>query len=287
MRISTVSSGMLWGVVFFVAFVIILYYIYEFLYSSGGVQSSINIIPEGVLDKTKIKSGGIVRCDSAVELDNGDSAVAQLVNAQGLSSGGQYSVSMWLSVYSTNPETSGTGTIPLLDITGTSAKTLLFIGLMPTNGTLVVHQGTTDETHDGTVGVFGMTTSPSGSGPYSGTDKCNIVNGIEYQRWILINVVSNGRTLDVYIDGKLSRSCVYTGMNHLGVSTGKGTLTVGRQNATHGPINGVFSTTDYYNYALTPDIIWGIYQTGPSSTTSGNFLSTLFNTNIDLSLGTA
>jgi len=300
LRVPTISSGMIGGIVFFIVLMIVLYYIYSFLYSSGGVQSSINIVPSNILDITKVKNGGVVRCDAAKVLTTAtatgaqESAVAQVVQAKGLSSGGQYTVTMWLSVYSTSPQTSGTATIPLLDITATGQRTLLFVGLQPTDGTLVVNQGT-GSSRDAYVGKYGLSSpsnsvSPSAtpmSAVHTGTDKCNIVNGIEYQRWVLIGIVANGRTLDVYIDGKLSRSCVYNGPNNLGVTTGTADITVGRQTATSGSINGVFSTTDYYNYALTPDIMWGIYQTGPATTTTGSFFSNLFSTNIDLSMGTA
>jgi hypothetical protein len=297
MKMPTVSSGMIGGVVFFIVIMVVLYYVYMFLYTSGGVQASINIVPNRVKDKTKLKNGGVIRCDAVKEIQaaapgspaaspasSSQSAVAQAEDAEGLTSGGQYSVTMWLSVYSTTPQTSGTGVIPLLDITS-SLKTLLFLGLMPTNGTVVVHQGTDDATEPN-VGTFGITPSSSSS-VYSATDRCNIVNGIEYQRWVLIGIVANGRTLDVYIDGKLSRSCVYKGLNSLGVSDGKAKITVGRSSPTTGKINGVYSTTDYFNYALTPDIMWGIYQSGPSITTTGSFFANMFNTNIDLSMGTA
>ena len=294
MKVPTVSSGMIGGVAFFIIILIVLYYVYTFLYNSQGVQSSTNIIPKSVLDQTKITNGGVVRCDaaSASVIDgSADSAVAQVL-ASGLTSGGEYSVTMWLSVYSTTPQTAGTATIPLLDITAPNKNTLLFIGLTPTNGTLVVNQGT-GSASDGTINKFGMVTGSSppsaSSSPVTQTtsDKCSIINGIEYQRWVLVSVVASGRTLDVYIDGKLSRSCVYNGLNNLGVTNGKANITVGRQNSTTGTINGVFSSTDYYNYALTPDIIWGIYQNGPATASSGNFLSSMFNTNIDLSMGTA
>jgi hypothetical protein len=297
-KVPTVSSGMIGGIVFFIVLIIVLYYIYTFLYSSGGVQSSINIVPSRVLDTAKLKNGGVIRCDATKVLTTTtgtgaqEYAVAQVLQGKGLSSGGQYTVTMWLSVYSTSPQTSGTATIPLLDITATGQRTLLFVGLQPTDGTLVVNQGT-GSSRDASVGKYGLT-SPSNnasstpmSAVHTGTDKCNIVNGIEYQRWVLIGIVSNGRTLDVYIDGKLSRSCVYNGPNDLGVTTGTADITVGRQTTTSGSINGVFSTTEYYNYALTPDIMWGIYQTGPATTTTGSFFSNLFSTNIDLSMGTA
>ena len=290
MKMPTVSSGMIGGVVFFIVILIALYYIYTFLYNSESVLSSLNIIPNHVLDTAQLKNGSVIRCDAAKAATIGsDLAVAEFANATGLTSGGQYSVTMWLSIYSTSPQTSGLQTIPLLDISST-AKTLLFIGLTPTNGTLVVNQGT-GEASDGIVGRLGMNNPAStGSSPYTATDKCNIVNGIEYQRWILIGVVASGTTLDVYIDGKLSRSCVYKGLNDLGVTNGKATITVGRQNRTNntGTLNGVFSSTDYYNYALTPDVMWNIYQNGPSTaSSSSNFFTSLFNTNIDLSMGTA
>lgn len=287
MKMPAVSSGMIGGVVFFIVILTVLYYVYTFLYTSQGVQASSNIIPTKILDAKELKQGGVIRCDAAKPVSDvaGDSAVAQFVNATGLTSGGQYTVTMWLSVYSTTPQTAGTATIPLLDISS-SAKTLLFVGLTPTNGTLVVHQGTGEQGKDGIPDRMGGLNTAGGS-PYSGSDKCNIVNGIEYQRWILVGVVATGRTLDVYIDGKLSRSCVYSGTNDLGVTTGTGTITVGRQNARTGKINGVFSTTEYYNYAITPDIMWSIYQNGPATASSGNFLSSMFSTSIDLSMGTA
>jgi hypothetical protein len=292
MKMPTVSSGMIGGGVFFVIILIAIYYLYIFLYTSATVQASLNIIPSRVLDTTKLKNGGVIRCDAAKASTIGsDLAVAEFANATGLTSGGQYTVTMWLSVYSTSPQTAGSATIPLLDITATGKNTLLFIGLMPTNGTLVVNQGTGDAM-DGTVGPFGMSPTPAtGTSPYTSSDKCNIVNGIEYQRWILIGVVASGTTLDVYIDGKLSRSCVYKGMNSLGagVTDGKATITVGRQSSAKntGTLNGVFSTTEYYNYALTPDIMWSIYQNGPATASSAGMFSSLFDTNIDLSMGTA
>ena len=304
----TVSSGMIGGVVFFIVILIVLYYVYSFLYSSGGTESSINVIPNAVLDKTKLLNGGVVRYTSTAAAASGaatSSAVAQAANQTGLTSGGQYSVTMWLSVYGATNPTNGQDAMHLLDISSV-AGTQLFVGLRA-DGTLSVRQGTNVAEDDApnNMGVMGnkwsMTPSASASASASATpsasastastftrnDKCDILNAIEYQRWVLIGVVSNGRTLDVYIDGKLSRSCVYKGLNALGVDSGKGTITVGRQAAGGGSINGVLSTTDYFNYALTPDLVWSIYQNGPATASTGSFFNSMFNTNIDLSMGTA
>lgn len=291
---QTVSSGMIGGVVFFIVILIILYYTYLFLYSSGGTDSSINLIPNAVLDKTKILNGGVIRyIANATDASGTASSVAQAANQTGLTSGGQYSVTMWVSVYGATNPTNGQDAMHLLDISSV-AGTQLFIGLRA-DGTLSVRQGTNVQEDDApnNMGIMGNKWLPSSTNSnasdasrYTRNDKCDILNGIEYQRWVLIGVVSNGRTLDVYIDGKLSRSCVYKGLNALGVDSGKGTITVGRQAAGGGSINGVFSTTDYFNYALTPDVMWSIYQNGPATVSAGNFFNSMFNTNIDLSMGT-
>jgi hypothetical protein len=288
MKVPTVSSGMIGGVMFFLVILTILYYAYIFLYNSASVESSFNIIPSNVTDKSQLKNGGVIRCDAfstSATASNGNKAVANLQNATGLTSGGQYTVTMWLSVYSTSPQTSGTGTIHLLDITS-SAKTLLYMGLTPTNGTLVVRQGTADPGNDG-VPTITASMTPATTATFVNSDRCNIANAIEYQRWVLLGVIANGRTLDVYVDGKLSRSCVYSGINDLGVTTGVGEITVGRQSSTTGTINGVFSTVEYYNYALSPATMWSIYQNGPATSSTASFFTGLLNTNIDLSMGTA
>lgn len=284
-RGPSISYGMIGSIGFFILLLIILYYIYTFLYTSASTQSSINIVPSKVLDQTQVKNASTVRCDAVTSIGTTESAVAQITKATGLTTGGQYSVTMWVSVYGTTPSLSGTDTLQLLDITS-SNKTLLYIGLKPINGTLIIRQSTTNE-KDGTTGTYGPSTPVPGASPVTTSDKCDILNGIEYQRWILVGVVANGRTLDVYIDGKLSRSCVYLALNDLGVTTGTGQITVGRKTATSGAINGMFSATDYYNYALTPDVMWNIYQNGPSSASTSSVLSGLFNTNIDLSMGTS
>lgn len=125
-----------------------------------------------------------------------------------------------------------------------------------------------------------MTGYMNTSSLYRQNDRCDIVNGVEYQRWVLVTVTASGRTLDVYLDGKLSRSCVYRGNNNLGVQTGNAVVTIGNRPSDVPTMSGYFSTADYYNYALTPDLIWGIYQAGPT-TSSSNFFSNLFSTDIN------
>jgi hypothetical protein len=261
-----------------------LYYLYQYMYGASGSLSSTPLIPSLI---------------STTASSSIDPKSVSVINLTGISQGGQYSVTMWVYVASTKSNNSNL--IHLLDITGgtSNAKggnTLLFMGLDPSNATLVVRQSASG-TNDPALPVSGTPSSSSYSlssllsgymsstagtpSSYTKDDRCDILNGVEFQRWVLITVVSNGRTLDVYLDGKLSRSCVYNGNNSIGVSSGNAVVTIGNRSNLAAPMSGYFSTSDYYNYALTPDLIWGIYQGGPS-TSSSNFFTNLFSTNINL-----
>jgi hypothetical protein len=64
--------------------------------------------------------------------------------------------------------------------------------------------------------------------------------------------------LDVYIDGRLTRSCVLD--NVVNVPRGKLRLRL----AEFGGFGGRYSSVQMWNQQLTPDVIYGIYQMGPT-----------------------
>lgn len=78
------------------------------------------------------------------------------------------------------------------------------------------------------------------------------------QRWVCVTIVSSGRVLDVYMDGKLTRSCVLD--NVLAIPRGPLELVVGQ----NGGFGGRVSSIQMWNMQLTPDVIYGIYQMGPT-----------------------
>lgn len=94
------------------------------------------------------------------------------------------------------------------------------------------------------------------------------IKEVPLQRWVNITIVSSGRVLDIYMNGKLSRSCVLK--NVLEVPRGPMTLNLGE----HGGFGGHYSTAQMWNQQLTPDVIYTIYQVGPTQD-SRNFLSDL------------
>jgi hypothetical protein len=223
-----------------------------------------------------------------------------MTNLTGILDGGQYSASMWVYVSDTKGfnRAGGAPLAHLLEISNNrfgeaKGNTLLFVGLNPVNGSIIVRQSSSDTTEmiDNTMVPGSLTTStkyPLNSliNQYStdtkfsnADDRCDIINGVEYQRWILISVVGNGRTLDVYIDGKLARSCIYKGSFALGSTSGTGQAIVGYNN--NGNLKGFFSKGNFYNYALTPDQVWANYQAGPGGSFNfSEFFSSLFSLNV-------
>jgi len=91
------------------------------------------------------------------------------------------------------------------------------------------------------------------------------IKEVPLQRWVCITIVSSGRVLDVYMDGKLGRSCVLD--NVLNVPRGPLQLRLGGRQS----FGGRYSSVQMWNQQLTPDLIYGIYQMGPTQTKNSVF----------------
>jgi hypothetical protein len=259
----------------------LLYSLYNWLYKT---QKDTSITQIGGYN---MPMGTVMKDNQNVYLkktENGQTYVATQA-LKGFTNAGQYSISLWVYVIDTKSSTGSQSKLcNLLEInsgdrfTGQNTnrgKTLLYIGLNPKNAALVVRQSTMDLTPESLIDntlaqpdathpskkypLSSLINSYNSGSRYTGNDRCDIVNGIEYQRWVLITTVANGRTLDVYIDGKLARSCVY----QAGYLGGNGTATgyVGLDNDEK--LKGYFSYINYYQYALSPEEVWRTYQTGP------------------------
>lgn len=83
------------------------------------------------------------------------------------------------------------------------------------------------------------------------------IKEVPLQRWVCVTIVSSGRVLDIYMDGKLARSCVLD--NVLQVPRGPLVLRLG-------DFGGRYSSVQMWSAQLTPDVIYGIYQMGPTQT---------------------
>jgi hypothetical protein len=107
-----------------------------------------------------------------------------------------------------------------------------------------------------------VVTSTTGT---NSVESCDVHN-IPLQKWVNITYVLNNRTVDIYINGKLERSCVLQGIP-VNNSNDKLVMTYG--NGFYGKVG----KTQYFAYALSPQDIQGIYTAGPLGSSTFSFSS--------------
>jgi hypothetical protein len=91
-------------------------------------------------------------------------------------------------------------------------------------------------------------------------ESCDIQN-VPLMTWVHITYVLNNRTVDIYINGKLERSCALKGIPIL--SADPVYMTTGSPNAGY---YGKIGKTQYFTKALLPNEVANIYQQGPLGT---------------------
>ena len=92
--------------------------------------------------------------------------------------------------------------------------------------------------------------------------KCEIVN-IPIQRWVNLFVSVYGRSLDVYLDGKLVRTCILPGI-------AKVPQDVPIYVTPNGGFSGWTSRFQYWDTPSDPQFAWDIYKKGYSGSMFGN-----------------
>jgi hypothetical protein len=287
MRGGSIGSTLLSLLVVLVA-IVVLIYTYQWLFNSQSNTSTVSIL-----------SGNPSMTATVMDSASGYSVVSS-TELTGVNDNGQYSASFWVYVTDTKGFLAPGGSAQLAHLMEISnnrfsktnpGNTLIYVGLNPVNATLVVRQSTTDPTQQinnsltaqsgGSYPLTSLINNYNAGTTFTSNDRCDIINGIEFQRWVLITVVANSRTLDVYIDGKLARSCVYSSGFSLGSKSGSGTAYFGLNNG--GNLKGYFANGNYYNYALSPDAVWKTYQDGPAGPFSiWGWLTSIFSVNINL-----
>tara|TARA_Y100000591_G_scaffold333211_1_gene374666 strand:- start:14957 stop:15658 length:702 start_codon:yes stop_codon:yes gene_type:complete len=100
-----------------------------------------------------------------------------------------------------------------------------------------------------------VSTFPSASGSLGETVTCGI-NNFPLQRWVNLIVSLNNRTLDVYLNGKLIRTCILPNAAHVNAADPL-LLTPG------GGFKGYTSNLEYFPNALGPQQCYNIYAAGP------------------------
>lgn len=114
-----------------------------------------------------------------------------------------------------------------------------------------------------------LQTYPDGTNPNSSaisqTHNCNIKN-VPIQSWVNALISVNGRTLDVYIDGKLVRTCVMPGVAKIAPNS---PVTI----TPDGGFSGYTAQTQYWPNATNPQEAWNIYRKGYGGSILGNFFN--------------
>ncbi len=88
------------------------------------------------------------------------------------------------------------------------------------------------------------------------------VSDIDLQRWVHVAISVNGQILDVYVDGKLARSCILPSIQNISPD-GKQQITLAHTGSSY---DGFMSGVEFASYAATPDQIYSKYRSGPYST---------------------
>ena len=101
------------------------------------------------------------------------------------------------------------------------------------------------------------------------TFKCGIPN-VPLQRWANLIISVSGRSLDIYLNGKLVRTCVMSGVPK--VADGADIY------LTPGPANspgfaGYTAQFRYFPDTINPQQAWNIYRKGPGGSLLGNLLN--------------
>jgi hypothetical protein len=108
------------------------------------------------------------------------------------------------------------------------------------------------------------------------------VGSIPLQKWVHVVVSAWDTTMDVYVNGKLARSCLLPGVPVFDANTLQN-IYVG-QGSTY---NGYLSRFKYYNRAVTPNEVYSLYRSGPLPPNMlWNSLKTKIQMSLNISSGT-
>jgi hypothetical protein len=269
---STGMAGTIIKIVFILLSLYALYYLYKYLFASSGLKGDL------VVGKiTDANTGGTGAAGSPYKpiLVTGDKFPVLL-------EGGEYSVNMWVYINDWSVRHgSNKHILTLGGVTGTAdasnfATLLVYLG--GNKNTLSVRVDTKDRSggNGGSSGTSANSLSGSLNTPVSlteaeistkmtgtpssldGADVCDLDN-IDLQKWVLLSIVLNNKTCDVYMDGKLARSCILPSFFRVN----KLTAGSNARFCDYGGFGGFISNVNFYNYALNPEQVWRYYMSGP------------------------
>ena len=234
-----------------IGILVLLYYAYRYFFTSDTIQST--SVVNGVVDAKIPEEFPIAPVPNK--------------NLPPLYEGGEYSMSCW--VYINDWSYKKNINKHVFQIGGTSANdnVTLMVGLSNlTNKLLVRINKKVSEINT----LMANNLTPSVSETES--QLCDLPE-IDMQKWVNIAIVLSGRICDVYLDGKLVRSCTlpeqFKVANGYVISPLKYT-----------GFGGFMSNLTAYGYALNPGDVYKIYMSGPKSSGFTEWVKSFFTTEI-------
>lgn len=103
------------------------------------------------------------------------------------------------------------------------------------------------------------------NGSNSQTFNCSVSN-VPIQSWVNVLVSVNGRTLDIYLDGKLVKTCVMPGLAKIQQSSPLNITPAGG-------FSGYTANVQYFPNATNPQQAWNIYRNGYGGSILGNAIN--------------
>jgi len=241
-----------------------LYYAYQYMFGTAGQNSSVLIGPKtpAQVDPTKV-------------------TVIPSASLPPLYEGGEFSVSMF--VYIQNWSYRMGRNKHILSIGGNNFDTIrIYLGANKPNLRVRLHTHTqgqvvtpptsqpTDNLNKNTQQTIFTTLETDSDLSSEGTPLCDLPE-IDMQKWVHIVVAVNAKTVDVYMDGKLARSCVLPTFYKVDAGSYNATL------LNYGGFGGYVASVNMYSYAMSPDQVYHQYMAGPAPITDfGTYLTSFF-----------
>ena len=187
--------------------------------------------------------------------------------------GGEYSVSMWIYVngwanstrYQFNKDVFALG-----NLASDSGKLTLGIYLDSRDNVLHVRTGSAGSVL--TTGAYNALFTSMPTTPNAGADTPGdcMISPFALQRWVHVVVALSGKTVDVYIDGKLARSCV---LSDLYSADPTYSVRIAGNSGFAGYISGARTLA----YAVNPEEVYRMYMGGPLGSVSWTeYIKSLF-----------
>lgn len=246
MEANTGIATTLVQVIFYLLVIVTLYYFYKYLFGRETTNSAL-----------------LVDSSRQADADAGGEIVVTSANMPRIYEGGEFTVSMW--IYVNNWSYRQTYNKHILSIGGQNFDTLR-IYLAPDKNDLRVRVHTADSGSTTTANTSSnllasdrttlFSNPQTGAQTIEGSGGCDI-NEIDMQRWVNVVVSLNGRTCDVFIDGKLARSCVLPSFYKVDPNGYQATL------LSNGGFGGFIAGVSVYDTALSPDKVYKNYIAGP------------------------